>query len=78
MMSSFQLDPYEQLATDELSRFAREEIAPSIAQQLGETLPKATAHSIMRRLTGFGLGSGWVGEDGGGLGISFRLSGRLY
>lgn len=78
MMSSFQLDPYELLATDELARFARDEIAPSIAQQLGETLPKATAHSIMRRLTGFGLGSGWVGEDGGGLGISFRLSGRLY
>ena len=78
MMSSFQLDPYEQLATDELSRFAREEIAPSIAQQLGETLPKATAHSIMRRLTGFGLGSGWVGEDGGGLGISFRWGGGLY
>lgn len=78
MISSFQLDPDEQLAIDELARFAKEEIAPPIARQLGDTLPKATAHSIMRKLAGFGLGSGWVGEDGGGLGISFRLSGRLY
>lgn len=78
MASTFSLDPYEQLAVDELARFAKDEIAPSIAHHLGDTLPKPMIHAILRKLTAFGLGSGWVAEDGGGQGLSFRLSGRLY
>lgn len=78
MASSFQLDADEQLAVDELARFAQAEIAPSVANHLGDIIPKDVAHGILRNLAQFGVGSGWVREEGGGLGLPFRLSGRLY
>lgn len=78
MSSGFNLDADEQLAVDELTRFAEEAIAPLVKPHLNDAFPKDVAHTVLRRLAEFGVGNGWVREEGGGLGLPYRLSGRLY
>lgn len=72
------LEPEEQLAVDEIEGFASTRLVPLLASHRDDAIPKAMAHDILRQLSAFGIGSGWIPEEHGGAGLSYSISGRLY
>jgi len=66
-------------ATDQWRKFLRREVEPKIrAHKEDGPIPKALAHDLLKSMIPFGVGSGWVPEDGGGMGLDFLTSGLLY
>lgn len=66
-------------ALDQWRRFLRRDVEPKI-RALGENgpIPKPLAHELLKAMIPFGVGSGWVPEEGGGTGMDFLTSGLLY
>jgi len=66
-------------AIDQWRRFLRRDVEPKIKAH-GEKgpIPKALAHELLKAMIPFGVGSGWVPEEGGGTGMDFLTSGLLY
>jgi acyl-CoA dehydrogenase len=66
-------------AIDQWRKFLRREVEPKIkAHKEGGPIPKALAHDLLKKMIPFGVGSGWVPEEGGGTGLDFLTSGLLY
>ena len=66
-------------AIDQWRRFLRRDVEPKIkAHNDKEPIPKALAHELLKAMIPFGVGSGWVPEEGGGTGMDFLTSGLLY
>jgi alkylation response protein AidB-like acyl-CoA dehydrogenase len=66
-------------AIDQWRRFLRRDVEPKIkAHNDKGPIPKALAHELLKAMIPFGVGSGWVPEEGGGTGMDFLTSGLLY
>ncbi|MFO1301224.1 MAG: acyl-CoA dehydrogenase family protein [Burkholderiaceae bacterium] len=74
----FEASEEQRLAIDGLRRFVEREVAPVAASHRDCVFPKRTAHELLSALCEHGVGSGWVSESGGGLGIGYLASGLLY
>jgi len=74
----FEPSAEERLAVDGLRRFVERELAPVAARHRDSVFPKQTAHALLSALCEHGVGSGWVPEADGGLGIGYLASGLLY
>lgn len=74
----FDPSPEQQLAVDGFRRFVEREIAPTVAKQGDTVFSKTQAHGLLSALCEYGVGSGWVPEAAGGLGIGYVSSGLLY
>ena len=68
----------DDLAVQELGRFAKEVLSPVVDQYRDRSIPKEIAHELLMKLCEFGIGSGWVPEEHGGIGISYLTSGLMY
>ncbi len=66
-------------AIDQWRKFLRRDVEPKIKAH-GEKgpIPKPLAHELLKAMIPFGVGSGWVPEEGGGTGMDFLTSGLLY
>lgn len=53
-------------------------IAPVTKQHAESFIPKDIARDLLKKTGEFGIGNGWVPEEGGGLGLDFLTSGILY
>ncbi len=66
-------------AIDQWRRFLRRDVEPKIKAHGDKgPIPKALAHELLKAMIPFGVGSGWVPEEGGGTGMDFLTSGLLY
>jgi len=74
----FEASEEQRLAIDGLRRFVERELVPVAASHRDCVFPKRTAHELLSALCEHGVGSGWVPESGGGLGIGYLASGLLY
>lgn len=74
----FELSEEEVMAVDSLRRVVETEIVPRAQPVWNEAFSSELAHELLGILTPYGIGAGWLPEDGGGMGISYMLSGLLY
>jgi alkylation response protein AidB-like acyl-CoA dehydrogenase len=74
----FDLTEDQRMALDGWERLVERDIAPIASQFRDHTFSKDAAHRLMKLMVPYGVGSGWVPEDGGGLGIDFLTSGLLF
>lgn len=58
--------------------FVETRLQPYLQPHLKGPAPKEVTREVYRMIAPFGLGSGWVPESSGGLGIDFVTSGLLY
>lgn len=65
-------------AVEAWRRFVAREIEPRIAPHRESLIPKALAHELLGLTGPYGVGTGWVAEEDGGLGLDFVSSGLLY
>lgn len=75
---NFDLSEEEVMAVDSLRGVVESEIIPRARPAWDEAFPTELAHEMMGILNPYGIGAGWLPEDGGGMGISYMLSGLLY
>ncbi len=75
---NFEPTPEQALAVDAFRRYLERDFAAIAARYRDTVFPKPVAHEILRTLGEFGVGNGWVPEEGGGLGIGYVSSGLLY
>jgi alkylation response protein AidB-like acyl-CoA dehydrogenase len=75
---NFELSEEQRIGIDGFRRFATEQIKPVVSRFLSEPIPKEFLHDLFRKLSLFGLGSGWVSEEDGGRGLDLITSGLLY
>jgi alkylation response protein AidB-like acyl-CoA dehydrogenase len=74
----FELSEDQRLLLGEWRKAIDRDIAPVTRQHADSFIPKAEAHALLRKTGDFGVGNGWVPEEGGGLGLDFLTSGLLY
>jgi alkylation response protein AidB-like acyl-CoA dehydrogenase len=66
-------------ALDQWRRFLQREVEPKIRAFKGDgPIPKPLAHELLQAMIPYGVGSGWVPEEGGGTGLDFLTSGLLF
>lgn len=68
----------DRLAVEAFGRFVAREVKSVTERHRDAFIPKDTAHALLTAMADYGVGSGWVPEDGGGLGIGFVSSALLY
>lgn len=68
----------DRMALDSLRRCIEAEILPRIRPSLNSAFSAELAHDLMSIVHPYGIGSGWLPEDGGGMGLSYMTSGLLY
>jgi acyl-CoA dehydrogenase len=68
----------QSLALDDWRRFLEREVRPVTERHRDAIIPADVLKSLLRSTVPFGVGCGWVPEDGGGLGLDFVTSGLLY
>lgn len=73
-------DPSEEqaLALDAWRRLLERDVRPKVEPYRDELIPKALAHELLAAIAPYGAGTGWIGEEDGGLGLDFVTSGLLY
>jgi alkylation response protein AidB-like acyl-CoA dehydrogenase len=74
----FALSDDQRVVLDEWRKAIARDIVPVTTQYSDQTIPKDVAHNLLKKTGAFGVGNGWVAEDGGGLGLDFLTSGLLY
>ena len=74
----FEISSEEQMAIDSLRRCLETEVLPLIKDKRDKAFSPELAHELMRIVNPFGIGAGWLPEDGGGMGLSYMTSGLLY
>lgn len=73
------LDETQTIALHGFSRMIRDDILPAVAPYAQEPLlPKPLLIEQLKRLAEFGLGSGRVAEEDGGMGLDLMTAGLLY
>lgn len=74
----FELTEEQRIALDGWRRAVDHHVAPLVAGFRDRAFTVDVAHELMRVMVGYGVGSGWVPEDGGGLGLDFLTSGLMF
>lgn len=74
----FALSDDQRMLLGEWRKAIDRDIAPVTKQHLDSFIPKETASALLKKTGEFGIGNGWVPEEGGGLGLDFLTSGLLY
>jgi alkylation response protein AidB-like acyl-CoA dehydrogenase len=74
----FALSEDQRLLLGEWRKAIDRDIAPVTRQYTDRFIPKDVAQSLLKKAGEFGIGNGWVAEEGGGLGVDFLTSGLLY
>lgn len=73
-------DPSEEqgMALDGWRRFVASDIAPLVRPFRDRAFTPEVAHQLLAMMAPYGVGSGWIPEDGGGPGYDFLTSGLLF
>lgn len=74
----FSLTEDQRLLLGEWRKAIDRDIAPVTKKYTENFIPKEVARGLLKKTGEFGVGNGWVGEEGGGLGLDFLTSGLLY
>lgn len=74
----FALSEDQRLLLGEWRKAIDRDIAPVTRQYEESFIPKDVALKLLKKTGEFGIGNGWVAEEGGGLGVDFLTSGLLY
>jgi alkylation response protein AidB-like acyl-CoA dehydrogenase len=74
----FEFTEEQRMALDGWTRLVDRDIAPIAAGFRDQAFSKEAAHRLMKIMVPYGVGSGWVPEDGGGAGYDFLTSGLLF
>jgi alkylation response protein AidB-like acyl-CoA dehydrogenase len=74
----FALSEDQRLLLGEWRKAIDRDIAPVTRQYTDRFIPGDVARSLLKKAGEFGIGNGWVAEEGGGLGVDFLTSGLLY
>lgn len=74
----FEISEEEAMAIDSLRRVVAAEVVPKVQPVWDSAFPVGLAHEIMQAINPYGIGGGWLPEDGGGMGLSYMTSGLLY
>jgi alkylation response protein AidB-like acyl-CoA dehydrogenase len=75
---NFELSEEHRLALDSWAKFVEHEIYPIAQRFHGEVFPPEIAHQLLQLMAPYGVGNGWVPEDGGGMGYDYFTSGLLF
>lgn len=70
--------PEQAMARESFRAFVDAQLRPLLKGHFGAPAPKEIAGRVYRLLAPFGVGSGWVSEAQGGVGLDFVTSGLLY
>lgn len=68
----------QRMAIDSIARCVTGDLRPLVAGRLDRAFDPGLAHEIMAILNPFGIGGGWLPEDGGGMGLDYVTSGLIY
>lgn len=68
----------QNMAVEAWRRVLEREIRPVTEHHLDAPFPKDILKKLLSVASQYGVGSGWVPEDGGGFGLDFVTSGLLY
>jgi alkylation response protein AidB-like acyl-CoA dehydrogenase len=74
----FDLSEEQRIALDGWRNVVARDIAPITKQFREKAFPKDVAHRLMKIMIAYGVGSGWVPEEGGGAGVDYLTSGLLF
>jgi len=74
----FALTDDQRMLLGEWRKAIDRDVAPVTKQHLDGFIPKEVARGLLKKTGEFGIGNGWVPEEGGGLGLDFLTSGLLY
>lgn len=75
---NFEPTQEQNMAVDSIRRCLETELLPLVKGRLDSAFTPELAHEIMHRLNPYGIGCGWLPEDGGGLGLDYVTSGLIY
>ncbi len=75
---NFELTEEQRMALDGWQRLVERDVAPIAKEFRDKPFSRDAAITMMKLMTPYGVGSGWVPEDGGGLGIDFLTSGLMF
>lgn len=74
----FAIAEEDKMAVESLKRCVEAEVLPLIKGKCDKAFSPELAHQLMSILNPYGIGAGWLPEDGGGMGLSYMTSGMLY
>lgn len=74
----FELSEEQHLALDAWRRVLKRDVEPITREFHDKVFSKEAAHRLMKIMIPYGVGSGWVPEDAGGIGCDFLTSGLLF
>jgi len=74
----FELSSEDRMAVDSLRRCVEAEVLPLIKGKCDKAFSPELAHELMHIVSPYGIGGGWLPEEGGGMGLSYMTSGQLY
>lgn len=75
-----QFEPSEEqtMAVDGWRRAIERDIAPLVRDHRDTPFTREAAVAVLQAMVPYGVGSGWVPEEGGGMGLDFLTSGLLF
>ena len=68
----------QRMALDGWKRAVERDIAPLAKRFHDRAFTRDAALTLMQAMVPYGVGSGWIPEDGGGMGLDFLTSGLLF
>lgn len=74
----FSLSDEQRMAVESIRRCVTSEVLPLVQGKLDRAFDPDLAHEIMGILNPYGIGGGWLPEDGGGMGLDYVTSGLIY
>lgn len=74
----FDLSAEQSEALEGWRKFVQRDIAPLAKKHQDQSFSREVALELLSMSTSFGVGCGWVPEDGGGAGLDFLTSGLLF
>ena len=75
---NFEPSEEQRMALDGWRRAVERDVAPLAREFHDRAFTKPAAHALMKTMVPYGVGSGWVGEEAGGMGLDFLTSGLLF
>jgi alkylation response protein AidB-like acyl-CoA dehydrogenase len=74
----FELSTEDNMAIESLRRCVEAEVLPRVRDNWNNAFLPELAHELLQTVYPYGIGAGWLPEDGGGMGLSYMTSGLLY
>jgi alkylation response protein AidB-like acyl-CoA dehydrogenase len=68
----------QRIALDGWRKIVARDLAPIANKYRDNAFPKGVAHALLKIMTSYGIGSGWVPANGGGMEVDFLTSGLLF